>query len=171
MLTNLVLPQNDAVGYGVIVENSGDGSLSFNSTCFVGNRAHGNGLVASYSTELPSVSNDFGVDNEVVYQTELQCEFVALVDGNDPAFPNIECADFTADTCSFEIETPPTSTEQPSVAPVASTMAEPTQAAGGAAEPTVAPPPNAVPTSNASIVRFAPGVLVGALLAIAMVAA
>jgi hypothetical protein len=97
--------QNDALAYGVIVENYGNGEMSFSSTCWVDNRAHGNALVADFSEDLPSVYNDYGRDNEVFYLAALECEFVAHVDRNDQTFPNLACANFEADTCPFDIET------------------------------------------------------------------
>jgi hypothetical protein len=92
---------NDAFAYGSIVEIFNNGYLHFDSSCFIQNKAHGNGLVASYGEDLPTVVNTFGGANEVDYRAMLECEFVALVDGSDGSFPNIACADFEADTCDF----------------------------------------------------------------------
>ena len=166
--------QNDAFSYGIIVENFGNGSLTFNSTCWVENRAYGNGLVASYGTEVPNVTNDYGSKNEVEYLSALECEFVALVDGNDQSFPNLACADFSADTCSFSLElpTPPpvesVETVEPSAAPAGGTT--PT-AAQGSAGPAVTPTeamPIKVPTSSASVVRLVSGIMAMTMVVIAI---
>jgi hypothetical protein len=153
-----------------MVENFGNGALAFNSTCWVQNKAHGNGLVAAYSAELPQVSNDFGYDNEVVYLAALECEFVALVDGNDQTFPNIACADFEAETCALATEGPttaPSEMTQETVIPTAATSTDPPSptAAGGAAEPTVAP------TSSTFAIRLVPIVSVSVVSLIAMMMA
>lgn len=153
--------QNDAFAYGVIIENFGNGKFEMNSTCFVGNKSHGNGLVASYSAELPPLANNFGADNEVEFGDPLECEFVALVDANDP-YPNLECADFDADTCAIVLEDPtPAPVETP--APAMPTTV-PTTDSGAAT------PPTAVSTSTASVVRLLPGIMAATVALIAVMA-
>lgn len=115
---------NDAFAYGAIVEVFDNGHLHFDSSCFILNKAHGNGLVASYGTELPTVVNMFGGANVVDYLAPLECEFVALVDGSDASFPNIACADFNAEECAFftpfqwpEAEPPSQIEAEPGISP------------------------------------------------------
>lgn len=154
--------------------------MSFNSTCWVGNRAYGNALAGTYSATIASVSNDFGVDNEIEHLSSLECEFVARIDGNDQSFPNIECANFTADECAFDISGPTPAPVETTPAPVApNTEGPPTEgpptegtqptAEGGAAEPATAPP-TAAPTSSASVIRFVTGILAAAVALVAMAA-
>ena len=126
---------NDAFAYGAIVEVFDNGHLHFDSSCFILNKAHGNGLVASYGTELPTVVDMFGGANVVDYLAPLECEFVALVDGSDASFPNIACADFNAEECAFF-----TPFQWPEAEP-------PSQIE---AEPGISPPSNA-PTSGVAL--------------------
>lgn len=167
--------QNDAFAYGIIVENFGNGPLSFDSTCWIGNKAHGNALAGTYSAAIASVSNDFGVDNEIEYLSALECEFLARIDGSDQTFPNLECADFTADSCAFDIAEPTPAPVEPTPAPTAASVptqaqvAQPTDgeaAAGGGVEPTAAAITDA--TSSASVVRFVPGIVAAAMAFAAM---
>lgn len=164
--THLIF-QNDANGYGAIVEKFGNGPMNLDSTCWSGNRAHGNALVTSYSAELPAVSTNFGVGNDVEYRVENECEFVALVSDESP-FPNLECSDFDADTCAFEISesTPP---------PADSTTQVPSGGTGTSTElPTEAPPPSAappteaLPPSSAFVVRLLPTIIAWGVAVIAL---
>jgi hypothetical protein len=125
---------NDAFAYGAIVEIFDNGHLHFDSSCFILNKAHGNGLVASYGTELPTAVNAFGGANVVDYRAALECEFVALVDDSDASFPNIDCADFNAEMCAFF-----TPNQWPEVETTSPSQIE--------AEPGVSSPSN-VPTSG-----------------------
>lgn len=103
------------------------------------------------------MSNNFGENNVVEHRSALECEFVAQVDPEDQSFPNLACADFDADTCSIEVVVEPTEAPVDTPAPATPTMTE-----GGGTEqgeePTMAPPPTAVPTSSASAVRLIPGI-------------
>jgi len=104
-------------------------ALELTSTCFINNRAIGNGLVVTYGEELPTVSNNFGSDNVVVNIAGIECEFVALIDVDDISFPTIACADFDADRCAIPTEpTPPSSPETPApvVEPTPAPVVEPT---------------------------------------------
>lgn len=151
--------------------------MSFNSTCWIGNRAHGNALAGTYGATIGSTSNDFGEGNEIEYLSPLECEFFARIDGRDQLFPNLECADFTADACAFEIVEPTPAPVEPTPAPVAPTAANvPTEAGqtsvagqpseeGGAESPTIAEA-----TSSASVVRFVTGIVTAALSFVAMLA-
>lgn len=121
------------------MENIGNGAMELLSTCFTGNRAYGNGLVNVYGTELPTTMNNFGANNEVVYTVDLECEFVALVDGDDPTFQNLACADFDATVCGATTQPP---------SPVAAPTAQPTTAPTPA--PVVAPAPVESPSMTGS---------------------
>lgn len=116
--------QNDGEGgYGALVEIEG-GLVEFQSNCFFNNRALGNGLVISYGEELPVAVDNFGSGNDVEYRTDLECEFIALINITDTSFPNIACADFDASVCAVTDGTP-SPDASPVVQPIASPVVQP----------------------------------------------
>lgn len=74
--------------------------VELDSTCFINNTAHGNGLITAFSKELPALKNNYGVNNKIEFLTTLECEFVALVNESDSWWPNLACGDFDATECS-----------------------------------------------------------------------
>ena len=113
--------------------------MSINSSCFIGNKAYGNALVVSYGEEFGNMTNNYGLDNTVVWNSDvgLQCTFAALVDAN---YQNAECSEFDASTCaSF----PTPLTPAPQLTSVPAPPPTPVPQATSVPAPTLAPVPQA----------------------------
>lgn len=108
--------QNDAQGYGAIIDHYDPSALTIENSCFTNNKAYGNALVVSYGDDIGNLTNNYGLGNTVEWADPLECTFAALA--NLDSFANTECVEFDATTCQRDAApTPATSAPGPTVAP------------------------------------------------------
>ena len=158
--------------------------MAINSSCFINNKAYGNALVATYGDELGTMTNNYGLNNTVVWTTDLECTFAALVDAT---YSTVECSEFDATTCARRPALPPspvlqptsvpsptaanlTDAPAPSPRPFTSPIAAPTPATDTPTPVSQPSAPEAVmtlaPTSSASNIRVAPIIVAAVIIAI-----
>jgi hypothetical protein len=140
--------QNDALGYGAIIDSFDPGALTIENSCFTNNKAYGNALVVSYGLNIGNLTNNYGLGNTVEWSDPLECTFAALANPN--SFANIECVEFDATTCQRDAApSSATSAPGPTVVPAPVETGMPS-APGDTAE-TAMPSISMVPTPTSAV--------------------